>query len=359
MSETAKALVQKMVEAREWPEPALLDEILAQGQEAVEPLLEVVRSRPDGWPAEAPLGSAIVLLCILRPPEAIPALVDLLRAYRNETAETVSDNAAAYDAAIIEPALAVVRDATLAWYSRSAAAELAIRAAGKEPEPRARIAATLRELLQQQLADASRYTGAQGEEEEAEEDPEEAPDNEGEAGEESSWDDEAEEALKELLDEEDAGGEDEEGSPPPGSAEDFFALTTTLVTDLASLADPEARELIRQAFEADVVDTWMIGEEDVAADYREGGRRSDPSDPRAALERYRTDYENHRAEERRKPLELHQDQPAPSPAAFENDYLEPRQQPFVKEDRKPGRNEPCWCGSGKKYKHCHMRQDRQ
>ncbi|MCS7285552.1 MAG: preprotein translocase subunit SecA [Anaerolineae bacterium] len=25
--------------------------------------------------------------------------------------------------------------------------------------------------------------------------------------------------------------------------------------------------------------------------------------------------------------------------------------------RRPGRNEPCWCGSGKKYKHCHMRQD--
>ncbi|MCC7493314.1 MAG: SEC-C domain-containing protein [Fimbriimonadaceae bacterium] len=23
----------------------------------------------------------------------------------------------------------------------------------------------------------------------------------------------------------------------------------------------------------------------------------------------------------------------------------------------PGRNEPCWCGSGKKYKHCHLRQD--
>jgi hypothetical protein len=24
---------------------------------------------------------------------------------------------------------------------------------------------------------------------------------------------------------------------------------------------------------------------------------------------------------------------------------------------KLGRNDPCWCGSGKKYKHCHMRQD--
>jgi hypothetical protein len=22
-----------------------------------------------------------------------------------------------------------------------------------------------------------------------------------------------------------------------------------------------------------------------------------------------------------------------------------------------GRNDPCWCGSGRKYKHCHMRAD--
>ncbi len=24
---------------------------------------------------------------------------------------------------------------------------------------------------------------------------------------------------------------------------------------------------------------------------------------------------------------------------------------------KPGRNDPCWCGSGKKYKKCHLPQD--
>jgi hypothetical protein len=24
---------------------------------------------------------------------------------------------------------------------------------------------------------------------------------------------------------------------------------------------------------------------------------------------------------------------------------------------KPGRNEPCWCGSGKKYKKCHLSED--
>jgi preprotein translocase subunit SecA len=34
----------------------------------------------------------------------------------------------------------------------------------------------------------------------------------------------------------------------------------------------------------------------------------------------------------------------PAPAADE---------PFVREGRKVGRNEPCPCGSGEKYKHCH------
>ncbi|MGQ9708971.1 MAG: SEC-C metal-binding domain-containing protein [Anaerolineae bacterium] len=27
--------------------------------------------------------------------------------------------------------------------------------------------------------------------------------------------------------------------------------------------------------------------------------------------------------------------------------------------RKLGRNDPCWCGSGKKYKNCHLRQDEE
>ena len=30
-------------------------------------------------------------------------------------------------------------------------------------------------------------------------------------------------------------------------------------------------------------------------------------------------------------------------------------QPFVRQSRKVGRNEPCPCGSGKKFKHCHGR----
>jgi preprotein translocase subunit SecA len=29
----------------------------------------------------------------------------------------------------------------------------------------------------------------------------------------------------------------------------------------------------------------------------------------------------------------------------------------IRADGAPGRNDACWCGSGKKYKHCHMRTD--
>ena len=39
---------------------------------------------------------------------------------------------------------------------------------------------------------------------------------------------------------------------------------------------------------------------------------------------------------------LDEQQPAEDPA-----------QPFVRKERKIGRNEPCWCGSGKKFKQCH------
>ena len=36
---------------------------------------------------------------------------------------------------------------------------------------------------------------------------------------------------------------------------------------------------------------------------------------------------------------------------------EAERQPFVRGERKVGRNELCPCGSGKKYKHCHGQLD--
>ena len=39
-----------------------------------------------------------------------------------------------------------------------------------------------------------------------------------------------------------------------------------------------------------------------------------------------------------------------------NENGEVKKEPVRREEKKIGRNEPCWCGSGKKYKHCHGKE---
>ena len=45
------------------------------------------------------------------------------------------------------------------------------------------------------------------------------------------------------------------------------------------------------------------------------------------------------------------------PELFMGSGERPVQQTVRRNNQRPGRNKPCWCGSGKKYKHCHMRED--
>ncbi len=69
-------------------------------------------------------------------------------------------------------------------------------------------------------------------------------------------------------------------------------------------------------------------------------------------------------EQRQAPVEMHyehadahsvfEDSAEPEAAGDEHDGGE---QPFVRADRKVGRNDPCPCGSGKKYKQCHGKLD--
>lgn len=47
------------------------------------------------------------------------------------------------------------------------------------------------------------------------------------------------------------------------------------------------------------------------------------------------------------------------PDATTGNSSAPTQQTIRKNKKRPGRNDQCWCGSGKKYKHCHMREDQQ
>ena len=44
---------------------------------------------------------------------------------------------------------------------------------------------------------------------------------------------------------------------------------------------------------------------------------------------------------------------APQVDAESEDEGKSPEQPYHREQKKLGRNEPCYCGSGKKYKHCH------
>ncbi|MCX7085122.1 MAG: preprotein translocase subunit SecA [Methylococcales bacterium] len=44
-------------------------------------------------------------------------------------------------------------------------------------------------------------------------------------------------------------------------------------------------------------------------------------------------------------------------ASFSNDDANANEQPFVRQGDKVGRNDPCTCGSGKKFKHCHGKLD--
>jgi preprotein translocase subunit SecA len=43
---------------------------------------------------------------------------------------------------------------------------------------------------------------------------------------------------------------------------------------------------------------------------------------------------------------------ANSPLSADEDQAS-EHQPYVRKEKKMGRNEPCWCGSGKKFKQCH------
>ena len=52
------------------------------------------------------------------------------------------------------------------------------------------------------------------------------------------------------------------------------------------------------------------------------------------------------------PMQFRHDEAGPAGQA-EPEAVTPGQDPYVREGRKVGRNEPCPCGSGSKYKHCH------
>lgn len=122
-------------------------------------------------------------------------------------------------------------------------------------------------------------------------------------------------------------------------AEQDEYFNACLVGDLAAdLHAVEAAPVIEQAFAADAVDLMMMGDwEDVQIELGLLTERQTPPQNYLALEMPGI------VEARRMFQDFMERQPAIPP----------------KSAKTPGRNEPCWCGSGKKYKHCHMQADKQ
>jgi hypothetical protein len=132
-----------------------------------------------------------------------------------------------------------------------------------------------------------------------------------------------------------------------------------LVSDLSDLADPQARDLIKTAFEGDLVDQMIIDEECVEEIYRKGGEKPRPSTD--WVQDYRERHREH-MEYKNRPrtaLQPHTDFSRTSSYREPPSEPPPPQPPETIRNTGPklGRNDPCWCGSGKKYKKCHWGKD--
>lgn len=152
MGESARDLIAQMVSAGEWPDPRLLDRILALGEEAIEPLSEVLRRAPAPHPESEPVWFAARLLCTLRASAAIPDIMNVLRRFdRTEHGFAFAD-LAFLGPTIIDPLLGASEDPELSHETRAMLLLGAVLVAKSHPAAREgvelRLLARLRPMLE-------------------------------------------------------------------------------------------------------------------------------------------------------------------------------------------------------------------
>lgn len=139
---------------------------------------------------------------------------------------------------------------------------------------------------------------------------------------------------------------DEAGRPAGAETtnEDDVRFWSTLASSLAWLRDEESRPLIEALYEHDLIDDWL-------ADDLEMLWGAETTGPVRKPEEYDivSDYEDRhrRAQRERQPAE-----PWPLEVESGDDGHYVDGDTFVRDEPKVGRNDPCPCGSGKKYKRC-------
>ena len=122
--------------------------------------------------------------------------------------------------------------------------------------------------------------------------------------------------------------------------EDDPELLGFLICDLSEFKDPDALEDIKSAFDKGLVDDFIITMEDVSVTYSSPGESLD-------YQRYSADPLEHFNPQKFERLWK---------ISYENQRIPDRLKRMLKPE-KIGRNDPCPCGSGKKYKKCCMKND--
>ena len=343
----ARGLVGQMVAAGEWPAPTLVEQILAAGDAAVEPLREVLKTRPLGWPAEAPIVHAAGILSMLRPPSALPDLIAAARFYKGETGEVMADAIAAYGPEGFDTLLELIGDPSITGFHRTDFIDAAKLAAGDDPVKRARLAELLRQVFTRVVGEVKETLACERNSVDSENENRKAWRTPPPTKPRSLATPTKIEAIRQM---------DAENEIHPTEA---LAL---LACDLCDLADPLARDMIRSAFEEDLIDDNIVDLEDVEETYNQGGETYEPAPP--WFEEYSESFlaeQSGRERMARTPLVQFPSRtsyPSFSPARDEAPpaRVQPAE-PFRYTAAKIGRNDPCWCGSGKKYKRCHLGQD--
>jgi uncharacterized protein YecA (UPF0149 family) len=320
---SADELLAALGQADRAPDLDLVRACLERRKELTPALLKALEDGPDldlddddpRWFLEIHAG---LLLCAYREPAALPVFGRVLRDPERENVPEwfTFDLPAAYGPAAIPMILALVNDDDAYSYARSTAMAMLVVVAQDHSDERERILVAFRSLLP---------------------------------------------ALT------------EDGTLPPGTPD--WEHWTWIALSLADLKDEESQPQVLALYRAGLIDEMVIGNEQQYLDYFDQERDQQPRHY-DVLEVYQglheqaareAEWEAEAAKEREQTrLRLEQVRLAAEQA--ERERLERERAGRVARSSartasvrpKIGRNPAaCWCGSGKKYKRCHWRQDRR
>jgi hypothetical protein len=297
---------------------------------------------------------------MIRPPRAISELIEIVRRYPVELGEAAVEALKCYGAIAFEPLLELCRDPAVTGYQRSHAIGAAIAAAGADPARRARLAEVIRPYLAEAMERLRELTQSAPANEDVEEDEEdqlaEAP--VGQPSDDRALDMRGTDVATQEPSPRGADAVALESSAAQDENElDLYGQVWFHVSELSALADPMARDLIQTAFDEDLVERFWIDEKTVEKRYQAGGAPPEPVPD--WLRNYRDNYQQEMDDRKRPPGPLTLPKPRhPSGSVEHADPPVPIAQETIRnEGPRLGRNDPCWCGSGKKYKKCHLGKD--